>query len=115
MQLIKLSLDHWNFYCPVTGEKITGDGEELNQTRSLKGVWIGEEIGEAMIFDPQLQEAWDTLLENLPEDADLDDELLHRFLENYKAPNWVVFYICAGTDSLNSSDWFIIDMNSQKE
>ena len=42
MQIIDLTLNHWNFHCPVTGEKITGDGETLLFPPSLKGVWVDD-------------------------------------------------------------------------
>ena len=124
MQLITLSLEHWNFYCPVTGEKITADGEDLNITPSLKGVWVNEILDEPILSDSELSTAWDNLIENLnddesaetqDEDEDLDDSTVDTFLRNYSAPNWIAFRIRAGTASFNETTWFIIDMDTHSE
>jgi len=124
MQLITLSLEHWNFYCPVTGEIITADGEDLNITPSLKGVWVNEILDEPTIPDSELCTAWDNLIENLnddesaetqDEDEDLDGSTVDTFLRNYSAPNWIAFRIRAGTASFNETVWFIIDMDTTVE
>jgi len=41
MQIVRLILDHINFFCPATGERITGGGLSANdEARSLVGYWI---------------------------------------------------------------------------
>jgi len=117
MQVIKLSLDHWNFYCPVTGEKIAGDGEELNEPASLKGVWIQECIEEPYIIDPQLQSAWEAFYDHLTKDDnyDYDYSAIDQFFQDYPEPNWLAFKITAGTAFFNDTGWFIIDMNTESE
>ena len=118
MQVNTLTLDHWNFHCPVTGEKITSDGEDLHFTPSLKGVWIQEVIEEPELKDTKLEAAWDEFYGKLTEDEDedalddFDDKTVDQFLKNYHAPNWLAFKITAGTASFNDTVWFIIDMNA---
>jgi hypothetical protein len=121
MQLISLSLSHWNFYFPVTGKKITGDGEDLNITPSLKGVWVNEILDEPTISDSELCTAWDHFIENLSNDENkeddeyLDDSTIDTFFRNYPAPNWIAFRIQAGTASFNETTWFILDMDTHNE
>ena len=41
MQIVKLHLDHLNFYCPVTGDPIFNEEEGLMlESPALKGYWV---------------------------------------------------------------------------
>lgn len=115
MQIIDLDLSHWNFYCPVTGQKIFGDGEEPNFPPSLKGLWIGEIPDTPEIKDPTLQAAWDNFIENFDDESFLEPEDINDFLKKYNAPKWVAFYICSGPSFINQSAWYIIDMDTEVE
>jgi len=72
MQIIDLNLDHWNFFCPVTGHKIQSDGGEPNFPPSLKGLWVGEIPDSPEIKDPALQQAWDKFIVNFDEESNQD-------------------------------------------
>lgn len=115
MQIIDLNLSHWNFHCPVTGQKIQSDGEDTQFPPSLKGLWIGEIADNPEIKDPTLQAAWDNFIENFNDESFLEPEDINGFLANYTAPNWLAFYICSGTAAFNDSAWYIIDMDTQSK
>jgi len=122
MQLIKLDLQHNNFFCPATGHHIVGP-EHYVPSPAMVGMWHFEVLEDPCFFDDNLQEAWDTYWNDLDED-DLPD--VPEFLEKMEAsekggdisPNWVCFEIttrgmaCGPTCEVV---WYLIDMDYQEE
>ena len=50
MQLLNLELDHFNLYCPSTGEYILLEDEGVNEEAlSLKGYWVDEVMGNHLL------------------------------------------------------------------
>jgi hypothetical protein len=59
MQIIKLSLNHYNFYCPVTGKAIM-NGETMNLSiPSLVAHWFDEDFLNPQINDINLKVHWE--------------------------------------------------------
>jgi hypothetical protein len=117
MQLLDLKLTHLNLYCPVTGEPISVENDNVyDNARSLIGYWIDEILHEPFIKDDSLQQAWNTFLENFEtENNDLPgyDEI-ETFLIAYPKPNWVLYKISTVDEEngpICGTTWFIVDMN----
>ena len=117
MNYNELELDHYNFFCPVTGVQILGESHCDESVRSLKAHWVNEAMDEPVIRDPGLEAAWAQFLEEFEQDEDggflmCDD--LKKFLTNYVAPNWSVFEITTSGMSCgptSSTVWLVIDLN----
>ena len=59
MQIVKLQLDHLNFYCPVTGDPICNEGEGLMpESPALKGYWANLTPAEPDYVSLALTERW---------------------------------------------------------
>lgn len=110
MQIIKLDLDHWNFFCPVTGAQILSEESKHPVPPSLKGLWISEIWDEPMLHDAKLQEAWEILYKSLDEEEN-DAECVEKFLTYYVHPQYIAFQLNCGTAFHSDSSWVIIDMN----
>ena len=122
MQIVRLILDHINFFCPATGERITGGGLSANdEARSLVGYWIDCLFDEPHFNAVELKEAWTEVCKQFynkdhydyPGDVDLE-----QFLLEFDRPNWVVFKITTFGIPENPSSittWFVINMNTEIE
>jgi hypothetical protein len=121
MNYNELELDHYNFFCPVTGVQILGESHCDESAPSLKAYWVDEVMDEPVIKDPGLEAAWAQLLEKFEEDEDGDflmGDDLKKFLTNYVAPNWSVFEITTSGMSCgptSSTVWLVIDLNTELE
>ena len=121
MQILDLELDHFNLYCPATGEVILEDCEPINEDAlALKGYWIDEVISEPFIKDEALQQAWDAFVEKYEEENDdfPDYEEIEAFLVNYPELNWVIYKITThgmACGPVWSTVWHVVDMNVVKE
>ena len=125
MQMIHLVVNHYNFYCPVTGECITADGEPVNyDASSLCGYWVSEEFESPIIHDEDFEDAYHVYLKKCLADSEADEadeadyvpvwQELEVFLKEYDRPNWVVFSISTRLSDQDSTDaWYVIDL-SQK-
>jgi len=59
MQIVKLELSHFNFYCPATGEMILKADEMCNdKAKSLQGYWVDEIIEEPYFNNKEFEAAW---------------------------------------------------------
>jgi len=120
MQLLNLELDHFNLYCPSTGEYILLEDEGVNEDAlSLKGYWVDEVMGEPFIKDADLQKAWDAFIENYEKENDdfPDYTEIETFLVNYPEPNWVIYKITThgmACGPICSTAWNVVDMNVVK-
>ena len=125
MQIIHLIVNHYNFYCPVTGECISADGEPVNlSASSLCGYWVSVERESPSIHYQDFEDAYHAYLKKCMADSEADGadgadyvpswQELEVFLEEYDRPNWVVFSITTRLSDQDSTDaWYVIDL-SQK-
>ena len=101
MKLIELTFNHYRFYCPVTGECISTDGEPINEdASSLRGHWASEEMESPVLIHPDFAGAYQAYLKECAKDSEDDEdgyvpgwEELENFLREYNEPNWMVFNI----------------------
>ena len=108
MQIVKLRLDHLNFYCPVTGEPICNaeEGQALDSP-ALKGYWINSTPDEPYYVSLALTERWKDYLSSVDED-DFPDAA--KFLAAIDEPNWVAFE-CEYAGVSGDIAWIVINMN----
>ena len=67
MQIIQLEVDHDNFFCPVTGQRITGS-QSYEASPAQLGMWVDLVIDEPEINSPELDAKWQHYVEQLAED-----------------------------------------------
>ena len=123
MQIVNLHLNHYNFFCPATGEFILLENEPINEeAQSLMGYWQSDVISEPCIMNSDFQDAWDAYIQDGDGDEEDEDkespgwEEVEAFLEKYKNPNWVVFCITnrgMACGPVSSTAWLVIDMDVQ--
>lgn len=128
MQIVELTVDHYNFFCPVTGARISthGDPEVNFAAASLRGYWVSEALESPNIFAEDFETAYHAYLKrcswNSDEDGDAGDsdyvlgwEELEDFLKEFNRPNWTVFNV---TTRLGDQDvtnaWYVIDLSERK-
>ena len=90
MQIVRLQLDHSNFYCPVTGQLIVND--EVFQASPATVFTYIDEVGEFEHILPELNEIW----EGVEAEADDDDfaiDLFEKFVEKIEDGAIVCFEI----------------------
>jgi hypothetical protein len=120
MQIISLKLDHYNFYCPVSGEYITLEDEPLNENAlSFRGYWFDEFWDEPTIKDERLKALWldffQTLKTDYPNFIDIVySEKLDSFFTSVEINNFVVFKIdkIEGSIIPDRLIYYVIDMNA---
>ncbi len=120
MQIINLKLDHYNFYCPVSGEYITLEDEPINEDAiSFRGYWFDEFWDEPTIKDQTLKAAWESYLASLKmKHADLSEldivQTLDAFFHSIDSENYVVFKIHKREISIlpDKLIYYVIDMNA---
>lgn len=100
---VKPNTDFPNFFCPVTGIKIYGDGAE-GTAPTVKGMW-DDATDEGTKLDRKIKKLWENWEENNP-------GAIREFLENLKAPDgWIAFEIEGG----HNTDWVILNLNFAEE
>lgn len=108
MQILKLDLDHCNFYCPVTGQVICDEKVGLHgKSPALKGIWINLKPDEPIYVSPELREPWEAYVSSLEEDDFIDAA---EFLMTIDEPRWVAFEH-SFNGVLADTSWIVIDMN----
>jgi len=120
MQIINLELDHYNFYCPVSGKYITTEEDGVNENApSFRGYWFDEFWDEPTIKDEKLNQLWTECFLNLknsnPEYKYSDYiEKLDAFFTSVEIKNYVVFkiYKIEGSIIPDRLIYFVIDMNA---
>ena len=110
MNIVDLNLDHYDFYCPVTGAKILADGEELPLPSTVRALWVHECAEDPIHLDPSLVKKWEAWEECKNED-DFVSEHINAFVGAIDEPNWVTFSIRTGGGLLPERLTLIIDMN----
>jgi hypothetical protein len=111
MQIIQLELSHDNFFCPATGQRITGP-QSYEASPAQVGMWIGEIITEPEIASPELDAQWTRYEEQLSDDGGVDIE---NFLRSLNMPNHVCFEITTSgmaCGPVSSSVWYVINMDT---
>ena len=108
MQIVKLRLDHVNFYCPVTGQLISNEAEgQFGDSPALKGYWVNLTPDEPFHVAPDFTTAWESYISAVDED-DYPD--IAEFLASVEEPGWVAFENeYAGVQG--DVAWIVIDMN----
>lgn len=117
MQIIDLELQHFNFYCPATGECILKEDEPCNDdAKSLQAYWIDEVMEEPMIKNKKLAADWKRFYARHRKDYQSDFDVLEDFFRQYEQPAWVVFKLtnsgmgCGGPTSMTV--WKVLDLNT---
>ena len=110
MNIVDLNLDHYDFYCPVTGAKVLADGEELPLPSTVRALWVHECAEDPIHLDPSLVKKWEAWEECKNED-DFVAEHINAFVGTIDEPNWVTFCLRTDRIMLGSSATLIIDMN----
>lgn len=113
MQIVRLELDHFNFYCPVTGEVITCEDEPLNEdATSFLGCWTQEPLYEPIIKDRDLEHAWRNYVSSALERKEIDSEqdidylFVESFFETIDKLNSIVFELTVGGMTPHGSNFF---------
>ena len=121
MQLVQLALSHLNFYCPATGEQITGaEGTNLD-VPSIVAYWEEGFLKTPTTEDQVLKEAWKEYFHKYKrehEGEEPEGEDLLVFLRNYDKPHWVGFELRPWTvDRFGSSIriWFVLDLDANTD
>jgi hypothetical protein len=123
MQIVELELNHFNFYCPATGEYILVEDEPCNEdAASLMGYWVDEVIEEPFLKNQLLKKELEAFIndqEEQDEDFSFGFKELEQFLTEFKEPSWVVFKLttcgigCGGP--MCNTVYLVIDMNTMTE
>lgn len=122
MQIITFELNHYNFYCPVTGKCIMEPENVNTNVPSLQGVW-NTILDEPEIKNEKFQKDWEEWYEK-KESGEFDNEFkddenqydytFEKFFDEYPE-DWVVFKICHYGEACGPVEditWFVIDMNT---
>ena len=111
MQVIRLTRNDWQFYCPITGEKAFHDDGEPN-AKSVRGIWVDAEPSEPCYLSSELEDAWNvykTAQEAKEEYCDLGE-----FLESVDKEGWIAFeitYAGYGCGPVTTTTWTALDLN----
>ena len=111
MQIVELALEHPNFFCPITGKRITGD-EEYNRSPAQIGLFISEVPDDPEIYDPSLQSQWDAYLAKV--EASDDFLSIADFLRGINNSGWVAFAITTSgiaCGPVSSTAWYVFNVN----
>lgn len=114
MQIVKLHLDHYNFYCPVTGQRIL-DEETFNKSPALRFAYV--DVGDFEFADEEIKNLFDEYKKLHGEDKDSLD-LFEEFVENTTLVDVIVFQIThsgIACGPASTTVWFAIDMNYDED
>ncbi|HUX59440.1 MAG TPA: hypothetical protein VMV77_20880 [Bacteroidales bacterium] len=117
MKLIELDYSDYKMYNPVKDETIV-DEELFEDSESLIAYWVDEVLLEPFIKDPALKESWDDFIAKVEEETDGDTpdwEEAQKFLEEYNAPNWIVYAITSSgiaCGPVSSAVWHVVDKDT---
>ena len=91
MQIVRLDLDHDNFFCPATGKPVFDEGGVASPAVDFVYIY---EVGEIDYASAEAEAAWEGMKPAPDEDEDdFEDERFERFVETYDRPNVVCFEI----------------------
>lgn len=113
MQLIRLEHGHWNFFCPITGAAVYGEGGDITAS-TFRGGWHHEVPAEPLDLAPELQPAWDSYLAKVDtEEGGID---VAAFLESVDQPAWVAFEVNSygmACGPVWDTTWTVLDLSGQ--
>lgn len=111
MQVVSVTVDSFDFYCPVTGEKVFSEEDGFSPSPATKGYWVNETPFEPEICDDRLAHAWSEWVGRV----DIDDELVGciEFLEDYPSDSWVTFALHA-RGMPGDTGFLVIDLAGHK-
>ena len=112
MQILDLNLSHNNFYCPVTGHRISGP-QLYDSSPALVGMWLGDMLEEPEIKDTKLENSYDDYLKQIDKENGMWD--IDEFLGGFENPDFVVFKITTDGVGHYPTVWFAINMDYEKE
>ena len=110
MQILALELSHFNFFCPVTGQRISGS-ETYQASPAQVGLWLGGLLEQPEIRCAKLHAAWEGYV---AEHAAETGIYLDAFLQSVELPNYACFAITAsaiGSGPYPSTVWYVFDMD----
>jgi hypothetical protein len=93
MQLVRLQLKHSNFYCPVTGQLITGD-KVLQASPATLFLCMEDEDGNEM-FAPEFEMIREAI-ERQGDQYDMSSDLLNTLFDSMNDESIVFFVITRG-------------------
>ena len=116
MQLLNLELDHFNFYCPATSDKILSEDDCNENSASFIGYWLDDFMTEPSIKNKDLKNAWETFLDEVDKQFQREPNFteFESFLTNYPQPNWIIYKITTSgmaCGAISSAVYHILDMN----
>ena len=114
MQIVKLELKHYNFFCPATGEQILSEEYCNDDAKSLQGYWLDEFIDEPVIKNKTLAKDWKTFQKKNQDPVENSSDLLRSFFTNYQKSDWVVFELTNKGDNMGLTVWKVLDLNTEK-
>lgn len=110
MEIIALELSHFNLFCPVTGQRISGPAT-YQASPAQVGLWLGGLIEQPEISCAELQAAWERYADGRGEDLGID---LDAFLLSIALPNYVCFAVTLpeiSCDRESSTVWYVFNMD----
>ena len=111
MQLIQLERDHWNFFCPATGEPVFKETGEPNAT-TVRGIWCHEVPEEPDQLCDELSSLWAAHWA-IQEAADEGVDVV-AFLRGVNMAGWVAFEITScgmACGPVCSTTWTVLDLS----
>lgn len=113
MQEVELVLDHHDFFCPVTGQKIIGEDGEFNPSPAM--VYCFVDPTEPMEYAKEnVQELYNKFLKETDDDYYESYKKLVKEMNTQKTENYVVFSIQGNSPFASfGPSKFCIDMNYQ--
>jgi hypothetical protein len=115
MQIIQLELDDWNFFCPLTGQRVFHDDGQPNAP-TLRGGWCHEVPDQPVHLAEELKPLWQKYLAAQEAAEDMLD--ITAFLRSVELPNWVAFEITTrgmACGPVWSQEWTVLELNSPDE
>jgi hypothetical protein len=110
MHIIPLELGHGDLFCPVTGQRISGQ-QSYAPSPAQVGLWLGGLLERPEISCVRLREAWQHYTADLAQGSTLD---MTAFFASVERPNHVCFAITRtglGGGARAATVWYVIDMN----
>ena len=111
-EVIRLTGNDWQFYCPITGEKAFHDDGEPN-AKSIRGIWVDAEPSEACYITHYLEDDWNKYREEqAAKDEDCDPA---AFLKSVDKDGWIAFQITYsgyGCGPVTTTTWTALDLKS---
>ena len=89
MHLVHLNLNHWNFFCPATGEQLVGDNHPFTPSSATVFCYL-DQTGNFENIANEAKHVYDNL--DLDE-CETADEIFEQFKAAYKDENVVCFVI----------------------